>query len=61
MAKLRKSYRLSSEVVQMMETLIVYLSAEKNIKLNETTLLEMLVSERYEKLLKDSEGVSKLC
>jgi hypothetical protein len=57
--KIRKNYRLESDVVDMMQTLLSFVSAEKNIKLNETTLLELLVSERYEKLLKDLEGSRK--
>lgn len=56
MTKIRKNYRLSSDVIEMMETLVVFLSSEKNIRLNETTLIELLVSERYERLLNGSEG-----
>jgi len=55
MSKIRKNYRINEEVVQMMETLIPFISGEKNIKLNETMLLEMLVSERYERFLKEQE------
>ena len=53
--KIRKNYRISEEVVQMMETLIPFISAEKSIKLNETMLLELLVVERYKELLSDLE------
>lgn len=55
MAKVSKHFRLDLEVIEMMETLIPFLSAEKNLKLNNTTLIEILVSERYQKLLKDSD------
>lgn len=57
--KITKSFRLDAEVIQMMETLIPFLSSEKNIKLNNTTLLEMLVSERYERLINESKGNSE--
>lgn len=54
--KVRKNYRFSENTVGEMATLIAFLSAEKHIQLDETKLLEMLVSERYSKLLKDLEG-----
>lgn len=56
MPKIRKSYRIDSDVLDMLHTLLPFISAEKGIKLNETMLLELLVSERYARLLKDSEG-----
>lgn len=54
--KIRKNYRLEQEVIDMMQTLIPFVSSEKSIKLNETMLIELLVTERYEKLLKESKG-----
>lgn len=55
LAKISKHFRLSSETLGEMETLITYLSAEKNVKLNLTSLIETLVSERYSELLNRSE------
>jgi hypothetical protein len=52
MAKVKKQFRLEEETVQMMLTLIPFLSSEKNIKLDQTKLIELLVSEKYEELLK---------
>jgi len=51
MAKKMKSFRLDQEVLDMMQTLVVYLSSEKSIKLNETMLLELLVTEKYKELV----------
>ena len=55
MVKVRKNFRFDSETLEMMDTLVVFLSSEKHIKLSHTTLIEMLVSERYEKLIKGDE------
>lgn len=53
MAKKMKSYRLEEEVLDMLETLKVFLSSEKSIKLNDTMVIEMLISERYKKMMEE--------
>lgn len=55
MTKVRKTFRLDKETTDMMDTLIVFISSEKNLKLDRTKLIELLVSERYERLLKESQ------
>lgn len=56
MAKIKKDFRLEEEIIDMMDALIPFLSSEKNIKMNRTMLIEMLISEKYNDLLKRSEG-----
>lgn len=56
MAKVQKTFRFDEETMDMLDTLIPFLSADLGIKLDRTKVLEKLISERYERLLNDSEG-----
>lgn len=56
MAKIRKTFRFDEETIDMLDSLIPFIAADLGIKLDRTKVLEKLVSERYERLLKDSEG-----
>lgn len=55
MPKIKKQFRLEEETIDMMDTLLPFLSAEKGIKLDRTKLIELLVSDRYAQLLKKEE------
>lgn len=48
MVKIKKDFRLDEETLYMMDTLLPFISAEKSIKMNRTSLIEMLITERYE-------------
>lgn len=55
MPKVIKTFRLNEETIQMLDTLVPFLSADVGVRLDRTKVLEKLVSDGYEKLLKDSE------
>lgn len=55
MPKVKKTFRLDEETIQMLDTLVPFLSADVGIKLDRTKVLEKLISDGYEKLLKESE------
>lgn len=57
--KVRKTFRFDEETIAMLDTLIPFLSSELNIKLDRTKVIEKLISERYELLLKGSESPSE--
>lgn len=59
MPKITKTFRLDVETVQMLDTLVPFLSSDVGVKLDRTKVLEKLISDGYEKLLKDSERVKK--
>lgn len=53
MTKIRKNFRFEEETIQKIEMLKEHLSKQMHVKLTETSLLEMLVSERFETVTKD--------
>lgn len=55
MAKVSKHFRLEEETVQMIDTLLPFVSSEKGIKFDRTKLIELLVSDRYSQLLKEGQ------
>lgn len=54
LAKIKKDFRLEVETIQMMDTMIPFVSAEKNIKMDRTKLIEMLITERYKAMFDNS-------